>query len=288
MSRKVTQAMKKYVAGRQQFTCNNKPGSNLLGLENYYCPLWNSNNSKPGNFDESGYDIDHIIEWSVTANDSLDNLQALCPTCHKVKTKRFMMNKKQSRRTGSKQIIKKTKKLPPTSKKIDPPISIKSPLDNLFTDFGLYDLPELVLLHHIILGYETNDTNEASIIKKLSDKIINSSRNFDKYPEIKINKYCINSLRKLFKKISGNNIDLILKYLTMNMYHMKKLSICASINCEIDFILAACLDNAKSEIEMQDIMKITMMHIKGQIGYDNKNGEKSKDILKKILHFSKE
>lgn len=58
------------------------------------CPLWHSNKSNPGNFDEAGYEIDHIVEWSLTQNDNTDNLQALCPTCHKVKTKRFLINKK--------------------------------------------------------------------------------------------------------------------------------------------------------------------------------------------------
>ena len=32
-----------------------------------------------GSFDSSGYQIDHIEEQSLTGNDRLENLQALCP-----------------------------------------------------------------------------------------------------------------------------------------------------------------------------------------------------------------
>jgi len=90
---KVTNAMKKQIAGRQRFKCNNKPGSNLKGLENYECPLWLMSNDK-GSFDATGYEIDHIIEWSLTQTDNLINLQALCSTCHKMKAKNFIMNNK--------------------------------------------------------------------------------------------------------------------------------------------------------------------------------------------------
>lgn len=110
MSRKITIAEKKQVAARQLFTCNNKPKSNLLGLENYDCPLWHSNKSKAGNFDESCYEIDHITEWCLTQNDSLDNLQALCPTCHKVKTKRFLMEKNKKNKQNKNKMVKKVTK----------------------------------------------------------------------------------------------------------------------------------------------------------------------------------
>ena len=88
MIRKVTEGQKKIIAGRQQYKCANSPNSNLLKLENYICPLWQSENNS-GCFDESGYEIDHIIEHTISHDDSLQNLQALCVTCHRVKTKRF-------------------------------------------------------------------------------------------------------------------------------------------------------------------------------------------------------
>ena len=86
--RSVTNAQKKQVAGTKYYQCSNKPGSNLKGLEGYICPLWNKKDN-PGMFDESGYDIDHINEHSITGDDSSENLQALCPCCHRVKTNRF-------------------------------------------------------------------------------------------------------------------------------------------------------------------------------------------------------
>ena len=94
MSRRLTQAQKKFIAGEQRFKCNNRPNSTLIGLDEYECPLWKAGGEDKGIFDASGYDIDHITEWSISKDDSLNNLQALCISCHKVKTKKFMMNKK--------------------------------------------------------------------------------------------------------------------------------------------------------------------------------------------------
>lgn len=88
--RKVPESLKKKIAGQQYYKCNNKPGSNLRFLENYECPLWKYLEKEcKGSFDESGYEIDHIIEYSISQNDNENNLQALCPNCHAIKTKRF-------------------------------------------------------------------------------------------------------------------------------------------------------------------------------------------------------
>ncbi len=100
-SRTLTHAQKKFVAANQHFKCNNKPGVILTGLGNYECPLWKGGDHK-GIFDISGYDIDHVIEWSISKDDNLDNLQALCISCHKVKTKKFMMSKKTGGKTHAK------------------------------------------------------------------------------------------------------------------------------------------------------------------------------------------
>jgi len=89
MSRSVSESLKKSIAGRQNYKCANKPGSQLRGLEKFECPLWNKKND-PGIFDESGYEIDHIVEFSQCHNDDEENLQALCRNCHVVKTTRFM------------------------------------------------------------------------------------------------------------------------------------------------------------------------------------------------------
>jgi hypothetical protein len=47
--------------------------------------MWKSNG---GYFDESGFQIDHIVEVKHGGGNELVNLQMLCPSCHSVKTKR--------------------------------------------------------------------------------------------------------------------------------------------------------------------------------------------------------
>ena len=85
MERKVTQAKKKQIAGRQRFCCS-------ANVEGYICPL----DKKP--FDESGYEIDHIVELCNGGSNEDSNLQALCIMCHRVKTSRLMMKPKQAKK----------------------------------------------------------------------------------------------------------------------------------------------------------------------------------------------
>jgi len=66
-------------------TCANIPNKFAPGCRNYICPIWKSNG---GYFDESGFQIDHIIEVTHGGTNELSNLQVLCPCCHSVKTKR--------------------------------------------------------------------------------------------------------------------------------------------------------------------------------------------------------
>lgn len=75
MLRNVTDSQKKRVAGRQRFKC-------AASIPDYTCPL------KGEPFDESGYDIDHIKELRDGGSNDLSNLQALCISCHRVKTTR--------------------------------------------------------------------------------------------------------------------------------------------------------------------------------------------------------
>lgn len=89
-----TDAQKRMVAGRQSFKCANNLTTILKGLETYKCPLWQKAiNDNQGSFDQSGYELDHINELSTSGDNSLDNFQALCKSCHCVKTKKFMMKK---------------------------------------------------------------------------------------------------------------------------------------------------------------------------------------------------
>jgi hypothetical protein len=80
----------------------------LRGLNNYDCPLWAKKYNK-GSFDKAGYAIDHIIEHSLTQDNSIENLQALCRSCHTVKTGNF--NKKMSKTRKHNIIIKNNKEI---------------------------------------------------------------------------------------------------------------------------------------------------------------------------------
>jgi hypothetical protein len=70
--------------------CANMPGAFAPGCKGYVCPLWVSNR---GFFDESGYEIDHIVEVVHGGGNNIDNLQLLCACCHTVKTKRCARQK---------------------------------------------------------------------------------------------------------------------------------------------------------------------------------------------------
>lgn len=76
----------------QDYKCANTPFKPALNLQNYQCKLWKYEN---GDFDEAGYQIDHIDEYCISKNNHVSNLQALCPDCHAVKTRRFLKQKKQ-------------------------------------------------------------------------------------------------------------------------------------------------------------------------------------------------
>jgi len=90
IQRKVTESTKKIVVARQGYRCANEPGLKLKRLEDHLCHLWFTKSNFIGVFDEKGYEIDHINELSISGDNSLDNLQALCKSCHRVKTKSFM------------------------------------------------------------------------------------------------------------------------------------------------------------------------------------------------------
>ena len=84
---KLTESKKKDISGRQNNKCANnsteKYGKKIL---NYDCPFWR--NVSCGNFDLSGFEIDHIVRFADSNDNSEENLQALCKCCHSVKTKK--------------------------------------------------------------------------------------------------------------------------------------------------------------------------------------------------------
>lgn len=75
---------RKSIAARTH--CANHPVNFAPGCRGYICPLWR--NGGNGEFDESGMQIDHIVEFSHGGTNDPSNLQALCPCCHAVKTRR--------------------------------------------------------------------------------------------------------------------------------------------------------------------------------------------------------
>jgi hypothetical protein len=90
-SRYISEKIKKSVLELQNYKCANNPNLPAANLHDYKCLLWICYD---GHFDLSGYDFDHIEEFCKSQNNSINNIQALCPNCHSVKTKKFMKNKK--------------------------------------------------------------------------------------------------------------------------------------------------------------------------------------------------
>lgn len=88
-SRKVSASKKKQVAGRQHFMC-------AANIPDYKCPL----NGTP--FDEAGYEIDHIIPLKDGGSNEVDNLQALCLMCHRVKSNRSASEPKEKKGKNTK------------------------------------------------------------------------------------------------------------------------------------------------------------------------------------------
>jgi hypothetical protein len=88
--RKCIDTPTKNILAEQQY-CANRPTNPAPGCKDYICPLWNG--PMYGKFDESGYEIDHIVEVALGGTNDLSNLQKLCPSCHAVKTKRCAKEK---------------------------------------------------------------------------------------------------------------------------------------------------------------------------------------------------
>lgn len=97
-SRTVSKSTKEKILILQNNKCANSPFKPAINLKGYECLLWKY---QDGSFDESGYQFDHINEYSILSKkgdsklNDISNLQALCPNCHCVKTKRFIKQKKQ-------------------------------------------------------------------------------------------------------------------------------------------------------------------------------------------------
>ncbi len=137
MVRKLSESVKKIIAGRQFYKCANKPDSNLPGIGTYRCPLWRLSEIEiRGCFDESGYEIDHVEEYVLSQNDSTENLQALCKMCHAVKTKNFNSKYKKT----------KKKKIEAVSSDSVPEVSPSITADKVTVDKATVDKTTLDLI----------------------------------------------------------------------------------------------------------------------------------------------
>ena len=74
--RYVSDANKQIILERQNHKCANNPDANLYRIGDFPCVLWEG--TRKGVFMESGYEFDHVIEFSLTQENNISSLQALC------------------------------------------------------------------------------------------------------------------------------------------------------------------------------------------------------------------
>jgi uncharacterized C2H2 Zn-finger protein len=100
LSRYIPKEIKKEILNRQDYRCANSPDKqNLFRIGTFECPLWQSKKLK-GRFNEAGYEFDHVVEHALKIDNDIDNLQALCHSCHAFKTKSFQ-HERADERTSS-------------------------------------------------------------------------------------------------------------------------------------------------------------------------------------------
>ena len=80
-----TQSDKNIIQKRQLHKCANLPGSDFEKKYDYQC-LLHSHPERDGNFGIEGCEIDHILPISEGGSSEIVNGQALCLSCHRVKS----------------------------------------------------------------------------------------------------------------------------------------------------------------------------------------------------------
>lgn len=98
--RRLTPSQKKTVAGNQNYKCANTIGSEFSKQYDVTCLLW-THPERQGTFGKEGYEVDHIIEFSQGGADTIENCQALCLSCHRVKTINFNQNRNKRKKTSA-------------------------------------------------------------------------------------------------------------------------------------------------------------------------------------------
>ena len=175
------------ISAKQKHRCNNSPGSNIRNLNDFECPLW-KNDENPGLFDENGFDVDHIMEFSLTQDNSEENLQALCITCHKEKTRIF--NESRFKNIKS---VKKNKPTDNKNKKI-----IKDPKCVKATKKYVCDDCKKIFASRENLNYH------------IRNKVCENKKFSCKYCENKFASYIsMHRHRRLYCKLKPNNADVV-------------------------------------------------------------------------------
>jgi len=129
--RYVSEITKKHVVILQNFKCANSPNSNLKNIGKYKCHLYQIGD---GSFNESGWEIDHIVEFSIGGSDDISNLQALCVCCHQVKTNNFTAKKTEANNSEIIEIIK-VKKVTKQDKYLEIKIKKENEKKELFKSY---------------------------------------------------------------------------------------------------------------------------------------------------------
>jgi len=87
-TRYISSKDKEKILERQKNRCANVPGANLYRLGDFSCLLWEG--TRKGVFTNDIYEFDHIVEYRLTKDNSIDNIQALCPNCHSYRSRNFV------------------------------------------------------------------------------------------------------------------------------------------------------------------------------------------------------
>lgn len=264
--RKVSESIKKRIAGKQKHKCANKPGKILRNLNGYDCPLWKINDidGDKGYFDENGYQIDHIIEFCISGDDSEDNLQALCVNCHGVKTKRFMNYKYLFRKksTTTKNVIKQNYKLPRNQLS-------QEQIDILIdTDLSHYDINKLLITQ----GNNKLDELEFLVLKK--HKFINELHILNNFNENEMRDFFDNYICKehLFYRFQT-----LFGYIQLSRATVSDEQI--RIQIIIDFV-NRLTNNNFTTLNIADVSNITIDHIQYK--------KAIKNISNKSIYFKNE
>jgi 5-methylcytosine-specific restriction endonuclease McrA len=84
--KRLSREVRKSIVKQQGWTCANSPKSFFSKKYDYTCPLWKDKFrwGKIQRMDE--IELDHIVPLYTRGPDDIENLQALCSLCHRIKT----------------------------------------------------------------------------------------------------------------------------------------------------------------------------------------------------------